>query len=65
MIGLTQQQVNEQIAKGLQNKSSKTRSKNTTEILVENIFSVFNLIILSIICSLTYFISAQMTKRLC
>lgn len=64
MIGLTQQQVNEQIAKGLQNKSSKTRSKNTTEILVENIFSVFNLIILSIVLYLLVFYFITNDKRL-
>ena len=55
MNGLTQQQVNERLAKGLVNKSSKTRSKKTTEILVENIFSVFNLIILTIVLFLLVF----------
>ncbi len=64
MIGLTQQQVNEQIAKGLQNKSSKSRSKNTTEILVENIFSVFNLIILSIVLFLLVFYFRTNDQRL-
>ena len=55
MNGLTQQQVNERSAKGLVNKSSKTRSKKTTEILIENIFSVFNLIILTIVLFLLIF----------
>jgi cation-transporting ATPase E len=64
MNGLTQQQVNERIAKGLQNKSSKTRSKNTTEILVENIFSVFNLIILSIVLYLLVFYFVTNDQRL-
>jgi cation-transporting ATPase E len=64
MIGLTQQQVNERIAKGLQNKSSKTRSKNTGEILVENIFSVFNLIILSIVLFLLVFYFRTNDNRL-
>ncbi len=64
MIGLTQQQVNEQTAKGLQNKSSKTRSKKTIEILVENIFSVFNLIILSIVLFLLVFYFRTNDERL-
>lgn len=55
MNGLTEKQVNERKAKGLVNKSSKTRSKKTTEILIENIFSVFNLIILTIVLFLLVF----------
>jgi cation-transporting P-type ATPase E len=62
--GLTEQQVNERVAKGLQNKSSKTRSKKTAEILIENIFSVFNLIILSIVLFLLFFYLRTYDNRL-
>ncbi len=55
LSGLTSEQVNERIAKGLQNKSTKTRSKKTAEILIENIFSVFNLIIFSLVLFLLVF----------
>ena len=55
ITGLTSEQVNERIAKGLQNKSTKTRSKKTTEILIENVFSVFNLIIFSLVLFLLIF----------
>jgi cation-transporting ATPase E len=64
MNGLTQQEVDERIAKGLQNKSSKTRSKKTTEILIENIFSVFNLIILTIVLFLLVFYLRTHDNRL-
>ncbi len=64
MNGLTQQQVNERRAKGLVNKSSRTRSKKTREILVENIFSVFNLIIFSIVLFLLVFYFRTYDKRL-
>jgi cation-transporting P-type ATPase E len=47
--GLTLREVNERIVSGKQNKASATKSKKTTEILIENIFSVFNIIIFSII----------------
>jgi cation-transporting P-type ATPase E len=62
--GLTKQQVNERIEKGLQNKSSKTRSKKTTDILVENIFSVFNIIIFSLVLFLLIFYFRTNDQRL-
>ena len=64
IAGLTQQQVNERIAKGFQNKSSKTRSKKTTEILIENVFSVFNLIIFSLVLFLLIFYLRTQDNRL-
>jgi len=62
--GLTEQEVNERISKGLQNKSSKPKTKTIREIIVENIFSVFNLVILSIIIFLLYFYLKSSDQRL-
>jgi cation-transporting P-type ATPase E len=53
--GLTSQQVQDKIKAGLQNKSSKTTSKNINRILLDNFFSVFNLIILLIVLFLLAF----------
>jgi cation-transporting ATPase E len=64
MTGLTSEQVNERIAKGLQNKSARIRSKKTTEIIIENIFSVFNLIILTIVLFLLVFYLRTNDNRL-
>lgn len=62
--GLTAQQVEERKAQGLQNKATKTRSKKTSEILIQNVFSVFNLIILSIMIFLLVFYVRSGDKRL-
>ncbi|MBA3706126.1 MAG: HAD-IC family P-type ATPase [Bacteroidetes bacterium] len=62
--GLSSEEVSERIAKGLQNKSSKPKTKTTGEIFIENIFSVFNLVILSIIIFLLYFYFTTSDKRL-
>jgi cation-transporting ATPase E len=61
ITGLTSAQVQERISKGLQNKSAGAKTKNVNQILVENIFSVFNIIIFSIIIFLLvfYFISGD------
>jgi cation-transporting ATPase E len=62
--GLTSQQVEERKAQGLQNKSTRTRSKKTSEIIIQNVFSVFNLIILSIMIFLLVFYFRSGDKRL-
>lgn len=64
MNGLTQHEVNERLAKGLVNKSAKTRTKKTTEILIENIFSVFNLIVFSLMLFLLFFYLRTNDQRL-
>ncbi|MCB0727104.1 MAG: HAD-IC family P-type ATPase [Ignavibacteriae bacterium] len=53
--GLTSEEVRKRKAEGLQNKSSKPRTKTIGEIFIENLFSVFNLVIFSIILFLGYF----------
>ncbi len=47
--GLTNAEVQERIDKGFVNKSSKHKTKTISEIFIENIFSVFNLIIFSVV----------------
>lgn len=47
--GLTNAEVQDRIAKGLVNKSSKHKTKTISEIFIENVFSVFNLIIFSVV----------------
>lgn len=47
--GLTNAEVQERIAQGLVNKSSRHKTKTIGEIFIENIFSVFNLIIFSVV----------------
>ncbi len=64
MQGLTHQQVAERIANGLQNRPTKTRSKKTTEILIENFFSVFNIIIFSLVLFLLVFYFRTNDQRL-
>lgn len=53
--GLTSAQVNERVARGQRNVTSKTRTKRTREILFDNIFSVFNFVVLGIIAFLFFF----------
>ncbi len=62
--GLTTEQVNERIRQGLQNKASAHKSKTISRILIENVFSVFNIIILSIIIFLLTFYFILGDKRL-
>ncbi|MBS1492794.1 MAG: HAD-IC family P-type ATPase [Bacteroidetes bacterium] len=47
--GLTNAEVQDRITKGLVNKSSRQKTKTVSEIFIENIFSVFNLIIFSVV----------------
>ncbi len=62
--GLTEQEVKERIGKGLQNKLSKPKTKTAGEIIIENLFSVFNLVILAIIVFLLYFYLTTHDDRL-
>lgn len=62
--GLTEQEVRQRIADGLQNKLSKPKTKTAGEIIVENLFSVFNLVILAIILFLLYFYMTSGDERL-
>lgn len=64
LTGLTSEQVNERIAKGLQNVSSNTRTKRTREILFDNIASVFNFVVLGIITFLLFFYFKTRDDRL-
>jgi cation-transporting ATPase E len=64
LTGLTSEQVNERVAKGLRNVTSKTRTKRTREILFDNIFSVFNFVVLGIIAVLFFFYFRSKDSRL-
>ncbi|HRE40678.1 MAG TPA: HAD-IC family P-type ATPase [Ignavibacteria bacterium] len=55
ITGLNTEEVNERISKGAVNKTSRTKTKTIREIFIENIFSVFNYIIFSIILAIIYF----------
>ncbi|HEY3249816.1 MAG TPA: HAD-IC family P-type ATPase [Ignavibacteria bacterium] len=62
--GLTSAEVQERIKQGKQNKASATKTKKTAEILIENIFSVFNIIIFSIVIFLAIFFFIKNDERL-
>lgn len=62
--GLSSKEVSERISAGLQNKASKPKTKTIPEIFIENIFSVFNLVIVAIIIFLLYFYFSTTDKRL-
>jgi len=62
--GLTDAEVSRRINDGLQNKSAKPQTKTLRKIFIENIFSVFNLVIFSIIIFLIYFFLKSSDKRL-
>jgi cation-transporting ATPase E len=55
LTGLTSEQVSERVAKGLCNVTSATRTKRVQEIVFENLFSIFNLIVLLVIAFLLFF----------
>lgn len=55
LSGLSSSEVQERISQGLQNKSSKPKSKTISQIFVENVFSVFNIVIFSVVIFLLYF----------
>lgn len=50
--------------KGLQNRSTVTKTKKVSQIIVENVFSVFNLVITSVILFLLYFFITSGDERL-
>lgn len=62
--GLSAEQVNERIAKGLRNVTSRTRTKRTREILFHNLFSVFNFVVAGIIGFLLFFYFKTSDDRL-
>ena len=62
--GLTAEEVKDRIKNGQQNKLSKPKTKTTGEIIIENLFSVFNLVILAIIVFLLYFYLTTHDDRL-
>ncbi len=62
--GLSAEEVKERVSKGLQNRASKPATKTIREIFIQNIFSVFNLVILAIIIFLLYFYFATSDRRL-
>ena len=64
LTGLNSQEVNERVSKGLLNKSAQTKSKKLREIFLENIFSLFNIIIFSIILFLLFFYFRSSDRRL-
>ena len=53
--GLTAKEVQSRITQGLVNKSPKSETKTISQILTENIFSLFNFIILGIILFVLFF----------
>ncbi len=62
--GLTQIQVNERISKGQINRSTVTKTKRIREIVLENVFSIFNLVITFVILFLLYFYITTGDERL-
>ena len=62
--GLTTEEVNERKRNGLSNKTSKIKSKTLPEIIIENLFSVFNIIIFLVVVFLFYFYLRSADKRL-
>lgn len=53
--GLSHQEVSDRIKNGQQNISTVTKTKRIREIIIENVFSVFNLVIVSVILFLLIF----------
>lgn len=62
--GLSSAEVLERTKKGLSNKASKSNTKTIPIIFVENIFSVFNIIIFSIVAILFFFYMQTNDERL-
>ncbi|CAN5670521.1 HAD-IC family P-type ATPase [soil metagenome] len=62
--GLTSSEVEKITAAGEINKATKHRSKTISQIILENIFSVFNLVILAVILFLLYFYFRTGDQRL-
>ena len=64
LTGLTSEQVEERVARGLRNVASKTRTRPIREIVFDNLFSVFNLIVLLVIVFLLFFYFRTRDDRL-
>lgn len=64
MTGLTNNEVQERINSGQINRSTVTKTKKIREIILENVFSVFNLVITSVILFLLYFYITSGDERL-
>src|SRR5215210_7441332 len=64
LTGLTSEQVEERVARGQCNVASKTRTRPIREIVFENLFSVFNLIVLLVIAFLLFFYFRTRDDRL-
>ncbi|MDR3502642.1 MAG: HAD-IC family P-type ATPase [Legionella sp.] len=62
--GLLSSEVEERIKQGKQNIATTTKTKKIAEIFMENIFSVFNLVIFAIIIFLTTFFFIEHDERL-
>jgi len=62
--GLSEQEVKEKISQGLVNKVSGHKTKTISEIFIENIFSLFNIIILGIIIFVLYYYFTSKDIRL-
>lgn len=64
LTGLTSQEVRERVSRGLHNQFSAKKSKKGREIVLENLFSVFNLIIFAIMAFLLVFYLKTSDDRL-
>lgn len=62
--GLSAAEVNERIKNGKQNRSAAAKSKSSKQIVIENLFSVFNIIIMSIVLFLLAFYAKTGDSRL-
>jgi len=62
--GLTKDEINERISNGQVNRSTVTKSKKIRDIIIENVFSIFNLVITSVILFLLYFYITSGDSRL-
>ena len=62
--GLTSAQVEERVRDGLVNVASRGRTRRTREILFENLFSVFNLVVLGVVAFLLFFYFRTRDDRL-
>jgi len=62
--GLSQNEVQQRINNGQINRSTVTKTKKISQIIIENVFSVFNLVITSVILFLLYFFITTGDERL-
>lgn len=62
--GLTSKEVRERVDKGLSNQYASHKTKTYREIVIENIFSLFNLITISIILFVIFFYITNKDERL-